>query len=268
MDKYLVLCDLDDTLLTSEKKVSKESSDFIKEFNKSGNMFCICTGRPYQGAYEFYKSIGASTPLVCDNGCSIYFKDEDPVFFGIELNIFKEMILKLKEISVDIYAVTANKVSYSYNFDKVPEFIKHNEFNDIVNIEDDFENAKHEPLLINLNIHQIYYDKCIEILESYKDYVQYTYWGNVIGECGFEVKSIKGSKGNALKYLKNKYNFKKDHTLAFGDQVNDIPMLKEAHYGVAMINASDDIKKETKYQTEYDFNHNGVIEFIKKHKLY
>lgn len=45
-------------------------------------------------------------------------------------------------------------------------------------------------------------------------------------------------------------------------------MLKEAYYGVSMVNAHEEVKKETKYTTDFDFNNNGVIEFLKKHKLY
>ena len=56
--------------------------------------------------------------------------------------------------------------------------------------------------------------------------------------------------------------------MAFGDQYNDLSMIKEAHYGVAMINAVEDLKKETIYFTTSDFNHNGVIKFIKKNKLF
>lgn len=35
-----------------------------------------------------------------------------------------------------------------------------------------------------------------------------------------------------------------------------------------MINANEEVKKVTKFQTEFDNNNNGVIEFIKKNKLY
>jgi hydroxymethylpyrimidine pyrophosphatase-like HAD family hydrolase len=56
--------------------------------------------------------------------------------------------------------------------------------------------------------------------------------------------------------------------MSFGDQLNDISMIEEAHYGVAMINAVGELKSYTKYVTDYDFNNNGVIEFIKKHNLY
>jgi hypothetical protein len=35
-----------------------------------------------------------------------------------------------------------------------------------------------------------------------------------------------------------------------------------------MINAVGELKSVTEYMTDYDFNNNWVIEFIKKHNLY
>ncbi len=244
MKKYLVLCDLDNTLLTNEKEITKESIDFIKEFKRLGNIFCIATGRPYQGAYKYYELLGKDSAYVCDNGCSIHFKDEPPVFFGINIGIFKELMHKLINIDKCIFVVTNNIVTYSHNYDLVPDFLKHNELNNIKNIENDFDNMEDIPLIINLYLEEKYYDECVTILDNYKEYIQYTYWGNNDSVCAFEIRAINGSKGNALKYLKNKYNIKDDHTIAFGDQLNDISMLKEAYYGVSMINASDEVKNE------------------------
>ena len=45
-------------------------------------------------------------------------------------------------------------------------------------------------------------------------------------------------------------------------------MIEMAHYGVAMINAVDELKQAAKYQTKKDNNHNGVVHFIKKNKLF
>ena len=41
-------------------------------------------------------------------------------------------------------------------------------------------------------------------------------------------------------------------------------MIEKAHYGVAMINARNEVKEKAKYISEFDFNNNGVISFIKK----
>ncbi len=268
MEKYLVLCDLDDTLLTNEKEITADSVDFIRKFKDLDNLFCIATGRPYQGAYKYYEILGKDAPYICDNGCSIYFKNEPTIFFGIDLEIFKEIINQIIGMDQCIFVVTGNKTTYSHNYDLVPDFLKHNELNDIKNIENDFDSGEYIPLICNLYLKEEYYDNCLNILNNYKKYIQYTYWGNNDHICAFEIRSINGSKGNALKYLKNKYDIKDDHTIAFGDQLNDIDILKEAFYGVSMINANEEVKKETKYTTDLDFNNNGVIDFIKKHKLY
>ena len=44
MPKYLVACDLDDTLLTKDKKITNKTLRFIKKFTDSGNYFVLCTG--------------------------------------------------------------------------------------------------------------------------------------------------------------------------------------------------------------------------------
>ena len=268
MDNFLILCDLDDTLLTSNKDITSASIEFIKKFKEFGNIFCIATGRPYQGAYKYYEQLGKDCPYVCDNGCSIYFENEPPVFFGIDFKIFKALINKLIGKDKAIFVATGNKLTYSHNYDSVPDFLKHNELNDIQNIDNNFDNGEYIPLIINLYLKEEYYDECVKILDSYKKYIQYTYWGNNDRICAFEIRSINGSKGEALKYLKNKYKIKDNRTIAFGDQLNDIDMIKEAYYGVSMINANDNVKKEAKYVTEFDFENNGVIEFLKKYKLY
>ena len=65
-------------------------------------------------------------------------------------------------------------------------------------------------------------------------------------------------------YLAKKLKIKKENIISFGDQLNDIPMLMMANYGVAMINSRDEVKEKAKFISEFDYNNNGVIEFIKK----
>ena len=68
--------------------------------------------------------------------------------------------------------------------------------------------------------------------------------------------------------LAKEFEIDEDKTCAFGDQRNDLSMIEMAHYGVAMINAVDELKQAAKYQTKKDNNHNGVVHFIKKNKLF
>ena len=53
-------------------------------------------------------------------------------------------------------------------------------------------------------------------------------------------------------------------SFAFGDQLNDIPMLKEADFGVAVNNAKQAVKDIADYITEYDCDNLGVLRFLEK----
>ena len=261
--KYLVFSDLDDTLLTANKEITLESKEYIKEFVKNGNIFCIATGRPFDGAYKFYQALGVDCPLVCDNGASIYYLDGKNKYFPLDKVVFKEFLGKVHDMADCIYINTNTNVAYSYNLPKVPGWLIHNEYSKLQIIDGNvYENINEDGLICNFWLKEWHLDEFMKVLKEYDFF--YRNWGLYDGVYAFEIHSKEASKGNALKYLANYYNIDSKNTLAFGDQLNDISMLKAANYGVSMINANQELKELTKYHTDYDFNNNGVIEFLKK----
>ncbi|MCX7707408.1 MAG: Cof-type HAD-IIB family hydrolase [Anaerolineae bacterium] len=57
-----------------------------------------------------------------------------------------------------------------------------------------------------------------------------------------EVMSPRASKGQALAFLAQRFGIAREETLAVGDSDNDISMIRWAGMGVAMGNATDDVK--------------------------
>lgn len=53
-----------------------------------------------------------------------------------------------------------------------------------------------------------------------------------------------------------------DKIVSFGDASNDMTMINNSDIGVAMINASEDLKKIANYVTDKSNNENGVYDFI------
>ncbi len=98
-----------------------------------------------------------------------------------------------------------------------------------------------------------------EILESTMDYCQITAWS----EDTIDIFCRGGGKSNAVKNLLRIYNLKPEEIMAFGDSENDIGMLKYAGIGVAMGNASDNVKAVSDYIT--DTVDNDGIEKALKH---
>ena len=105
----------------------------------------------------------------------------------------------------------------------------------------------------------------VKILKKYEEHIAYREWGNHLGLRSFEIFSSKVSKGNASLFLKNYLNIEDNHTLAFGDDLNDLEMLEKVDIGVAMKNARKTVLLRTNYITEYSNNNDGVIKYIISH---
>lgn len=99
-----------------------------------------------------------------------------------------------------------------------------------------------------------------ELDKKLKDKVYYTFSRPVY----LEVHSPKVSKANALSFLINKYDIKKEEVMAFGDNNNDIEMLEMAGISVAVENAENVVKEKAKYITKSNIE-NGVGYFINEY---
>lgn len=266
MSKYLICCDLDNTLLTTNKKIKLASKIYIRKLVKKGNIFVIATGRPFSGAIKYWNMLNIDSPMITDNGASIYYKEDNiikSIHFSIDQHIFKDLLIKTDKYIIGAMS-TANKQILLQNKEIVPDWLVHNmdgmeliegKLLDILN---------HDPLLPNIWVYEEYLNEFTQILDEYKEYISYRNWGLYDGRYSFELFSSKTSKGNSLLHLKNQFNIDDDKTVSFGDQWNDLSMLDIAYYGVSMINSAPILMDKTKYKTKYDNNHNGVTRFLKK----
>ena len=82
-----------------------------------------------------------------------------------------------------------------------------------------------------------------------------------------EIVGYGQNKGSALHWLSQHIGVPREGTVAVGDEANDIPMLKAAHIGVAMINGTPETRAAADVISERDNNHCGVAEVIEKYIL-
>ena len=78
-----------------------------------------------------------------------------------------------------------------------------------------------------------------------------------------EINPIRVSKGNTLSLLAERLQIAKEEILVFGDGENDLSMLAQAGYAVAMGNAMSSVKAVADYITE-DNDHDGVAHMVEK----
>lgn len=80
---------------------------------------------------------------------------------------------------------------------------------------------------------------------------------------------LKTDKGTAIKQIQLENEIDRNHTFVFGDGMNDLGMMKEAKYSVAMGNAQPEVKQAANYITETNIN-DGISKFLENYfkKLY
>ena len=80
----LFFTDLDETLLTTEKKVSHATYEALRTFTEAGNSLVIATGRSLHSALYVQKELGLDFPgsyILASNGCLIYDCDAKETLF-------------------------------------------------------------------------------------------------------------------------------------------------------------------------------------------
>ena len=87
------------------------------------------------------------------------------------------------------------------------------------------------------------YEKLIpvkEAIDSMEDADCAFYKDTYTGKWFLEAFSAKASKSNGIRFLRERYGF--DEVVAFGDNLNDLPMFEIADEAYAMSNALDEVK--------------------------
>ncbi len=69
-------------------------------------------------------------------------------------------------------------------------------------------------------------------------------------------------KGTALKFLNDYLKINANDTMAIGDNLNDIDLLKSSGIGVAVANAYEPVKKAATYTTNHSANDGGFAEAV------
>jgi Cof subfamily protein (haloacid dehalogenase superfamily) len=81
-----------------------------------------------------------------------------------------------------------------------------------------------------------------------------------------EVISLDASKGHALAFLARKYGVAQSETMAVGDSGNDVSMIRWASVGVAMDNATSDVKAAADWVAP-SVTEDGLVAVIEKYVL-
>ena len=263
----LLFLDLDDTLLCSDKTISKKNLDAIRNMTENGHGLVLATGRPFYSCMKLAKEygfVGKNYYIAAFNGGQI-----------VDTSSMKE-----------IYHAGLDKENARFIFDEAHKFnIPVQTYSDefvLTERENEFIKWYTERIRMPYKVVPDAIEavganpfKCVaghiddhEALEKFQNYISPKLSENVITLFSnphiLEFGPLNASKGIAVKVLCEKLKVDLKDSIAAGDEENDISMIETAGIGVAMKNGTEHTKNFADYITENDNDNDAIAEIIYK----
>ena len=265
-NKKIFFSDLDGTLLTKEKIISEKTKKALDDFVSAGNHFAICTGRGLDNVQDVVKELGLDYPgmyLICYNGAQIYDCDAGKDLFriGVPLELIPGIFETASEYGIHAHTYTTDSLISPDNGEEMQYYNR--VIKRPVVVTDDIVSALPEApcKVIAIELHDL--EKLerfrLAIMEKYSDTVTTVYSNpNYL-----EIFMKEAGKGSAVVRLANHLDIPIENTIAAGDEQNDISMIEAAGLGIAMLNATDIVKKSADVITKADNDNDGLEELIR-----
>ncbi|RAL26281.1 Cof-type HAD-IIB family hydrolase [Thermoflavimicrobium daqui] len=279
----LVAIDMDGTLLSKERVISKENADAIKKAQSLGNIISICTGRSVEDAQELLDAANLQCPIIAANGAVIFYNHQIIKRTPLGQHDAENIIQYLEEHAIyyhlythqGVYAPEYGKQSLQLELDITksanPE-MDMTEFNMWTQFI--FEKASYIPVKScqPLFAESILVDKILAF--SYQQ-EKLARLHQILAENphlaitasathNIEINHIDAQKGNGLKSLANHLQIPLKDTVAIGDNLNDLSMMKIAGLSIAMGNSVDQVKQICHHETLSN-DENGVAYALDKY---
>lgn len=268
MNGKIIFLDLDGTLLNSQKKVSVRDQEAVEKAVAMGHKVVIATGRTLVSSLETVDALGfkkSGCYLIACNGAVLYDLSDDQVMQ--ESPISHELVCKVfdeanrRGLHVQTYSPTHVLVEKCNDDEGVRKYQQLSGMPyKVLNSIRDYPEPVQKILLLD------YHDN--REISKFRDHIKETFKGELdsffSAKPYIEIVRCGVSKAAAVKHLCALLEIPLKNSYAAGDAANDLGMIQAAGTGIAMQNATDEVKKVADYVTENDNDHGGVAEFIEK----
>lgn len=250
----LVLADVDGTLVTEEKVLTKRAQAAVRALHEAGIGFAITSGRPPLGMAMLIDDLELVTPIAGFNG-GLFVKPDLTILAQntVPADVAREAIELIHEHGLDAWVYSGNdwlitkpnaahvaREAWTVKFK--PKIVA--DFDDnlahvakIVGISDDLDRVR-----------------CCEAAAQAAFGQRAT--ANRSQPYYLDITSKDANKGAVVVYLSQHLGVPTEETVTIGDQPNDVLMFKQSGFSIAMGNASDQVKAQAAAITD-SYNDEG-----------
>lgn len=264
----LIAIDMDGTLLTDDKQIPKANVEALEQATAAGIKVVICTGRMKSGVIPYFEGLNIGSYAILNNGCSTYETSNWSLtdYQSLSLDDIKYLAEACQAYS-GVYLTLVEQDGLYVLENHVPEIVVYDAslvFTEAKAI--NLAELESQNLLVfqamfmgdEASLDQFQAEKAELLSQRFSTVRSQSYI--------FEAMPQGTTKASALAQLAERFAIHPAEIMAIGDGNNDLEMLTYAGLGVAMGNATEQVKASTSYQTATN-NDAGVAQAIETYVL-
>lgn len=248
--KTLFVSDLDGTLLQPDARLSDTTVGLLNDAIARGKLFTIATARTPATADEILKRVDIQLPAIVMTGAALWNRDANlysrikymrPEAVKRLLRIYEEM-----EMPTFIYTLVDNMIHIYHQGEISPlarQFLDERIHNPFKRVEEGPLPADAENVILFYGMQpsekpRATFEKMRRV-EGVRPQFYHDIFGESVGI--LEAFAAEATKAKAMRAMARELGA--DRIVAFGDNVNDLPMMREADLAVAVENALPEVKE-------------------------
>lgn len=259
-DIRMIACDMDGTLLDDNHQVNPEFWPLVRELKARGIVFCPASGRQYFTLRDRFADVADDLFFIAENGTFVMRQNTEVSSITMTRDVVDEVIEVARALTregADLGAVVCGKESayiertdepftaevqqYYHRLEAVP---------DLTLVVDDM-----------LKVAVYDFDSAARIAPPFQRF-QGAQQVVVSGHHWLDIMSAGANKGVAVRQVQLTLGITRDHTMVFGDFLNDLELMDDAEYSFAMANAHPQLFERARFVAPSN-NDNGVVRTIK-----
>ena len=265
-----IVADIDGTLVNKGESMMPRTRNALEILHRNGVLFGLSTGRKInRSMFNRNKDWGLSFDfdiMIGMNGGQLWDKDHEGIesYYLLEPDTMREILRLMSPLNINSMIYEEDHMVTLYFDDMISASMKRNNMEVIVSGGDP------ERLCVRPNYNVLFRfpeERTAEVEAFAKKLDCEKYHAVRTSDGIIEFMHPAVNKGLALHKYSERNNIPLSEIMAFGDMDNDKEMLKEAGWGVCLLNGSDITKSMADVITEYSCTEDGMGRYLEDHWL-
>ena len=255
----LVASDIDGTLLPEgTAQINPEIFEVIRKLKENDILFAAASGRHYTSMAKLFAPVAHDMIFITENGAYVCCRGYDMLEQVLEWEQVCQWVREVRQIPGASFTLDTKEGFYTESRDQeFLDLIQKGYRSTLIQVDDVL--AKE----MRINKMAVYRKENIQeiaqwIIPRWEDRLHCV----VSGDVWVDFMNKGTDKGNAIRSIQQILKISPDETMVFGDNHNDLEMIRSATESYAVGNAAEAVKKAAKYVTDTNVN-DGVLKVLR-----